>query len=166
MRKVLITIFILISIGFIGLGIYGAVLSNNTEEKPPVDKPAVPSAKKLNCSFTEFMDIYNANVETNVNVSFDDKDLVDVTKTTMRFMFNDINDYNIWKTTYESNNLDMNVPGVNTNTLFDDDNMILTSIIEQKYSETPQENINEEMPIEYENLKNYFIAGGYVCSEN
>lgn len=166
MRKVLIAVFILISIGFIGLGVYGAILSNTTEEKPSVDKPEVPSTKKLNCSFTEFQDVYNANVETIVNVSFDDKDLVDVTKTTMRFMFSDINDYNTWKKSYESNDLEMNIPGVYTNTLFDDENMILTSILEQKYSETPQENINEEFPIEYENLKNYFISGGYICSEN
>ena len=121
--------------------------------------------KKISCSYTEYQDVYNANIETIIDVEFDSNEIGDLYTTTMKYVFMDQATYDSWKQIYSSNNMNMDVPGVTTTTQFDDSTITLTTIIKQKYSETPVENINQEWPNNYQDLKNYFINDGFNCVE-
>lgn len=169
MKKMFLIVLILISFTSIGLGIFGAINRNtNKNENRPNDNfgnVVQPSNKQISCVRSEYQDMYNAMVETTIDATFNENNYIDVFKTTNKFMFNDQANYYIWKQSYESNNIDMNVPGIKSFNSFDDANNVLINVVEQKYSEMPIENINNEFPRYYEELKYYLNFNGYFCTE-
>lgn len=167
MRKIVVITLIVFSILLLGVGITGAIIGDNEKKQPqnPIvdQKPVVPNTKKISCMRSEFGEM-NAMVDTTIEVTFNESNMIDIFKTTTTYSFNDFNDYNNWKMSFESNG-NMGLSGVTSSNIFNDTNMNLISVVEQKYSEMLPENINYEYPNDYEGLKNYLTFGGYYCTE-
>ena len=119
--------------------------------------------KTISCTGYEYQENLNANLETTISLGFDRTNYIDTANITLKYMYYNQSDYDMWKQAYE-NPIDINIPGVTTRYEFDDVNRIITSVMNQKYSEIPQGNINNEFPAEYEAAKQYFINSGYSCS--
>lgn len=131
--------------------------NNNIVENKPTNY------KTISCTGFEYQENLNANLETTININFDKSNNIDTANITLKYMYNNQSDYEMWRQAYE-NPIDIDVPGVTTQYNFDDENRVITSIMNQKYSEIPPENINNEFPAEYEAAKQYFINSGYSCT--
>lgn len=118
----------------------------------------------ISCSTAQYDSGLRAIMDANVKVSFDGAS-VEIVNTTIRYIYDTYEDYESWKQTYNSDNqIDINVPGVNSSYEFDDANKTIISNIEQRYKELPPENIDASYPTDYEGVKQYYQMSGYTCN--
>jgi len=153
MKKIFLGFLVLCGFGMIGLGIYGKV--NQTGEKPK-DKDT------LFCSVSQYQSMYSANIETSIEAKFKNN-VVDTQTLINKYIFDNLESYTMMKQAYESG-MSFEVEGVNSKTEFDDNNKTMVTTMEVNYSNVSQDNIDEDMPTDFEGLKKYYLETGYTCN--
>lgn len=158
MKNVLLGLGFLIAVVVFGLGIYGGLNQEKNNKKED-------NSNLLSCNVSEYVSAYKANSTVTVNMKFDEDNFIDNINATMIFKFDDQSNYDSWKQLYNSNNqMDFSGMGMDSRNEFNDENKTLKVLIDQKYSEIPQENMNKNFPTNFNDLKKHYLDLGYNCN--
>ena len=158
----LLIIFIIVIILSI-LGIVGYFMYTGTIPNPFFKE----SNNLLSCSLSEHDNTFKAELSSKIDMKFDKNNAIDTIDATISYVFDDQETYDTWKQMYskqDSQNNTSNFAGMSGKNEFDDKNKTLKLIIQQKYSEIPEENKSKDFPSTFDEAKKYYLNQGYTCN--
>jgi hypothetical protein len=122
------------------------------------------SSNLLSCNLSEYNSTFKANITTNIDMKFDNDNLINTISAVISYKFDSTSEYDSWKQAFNSNHQLSGILGMQTTNEFDDNNLTIKSIVNQKYSEILQSNLNENLPTDLNEMKKHFLNLGYTCN--